>query len=74
MNNALAGAGVSKLAAEQHLRAVAPGANLEFVILRVHNVYGPRMDFSPGRSSFVARAIAAVLHDPFLICQPACAA
>jgi nucleoside-diphosphate-sugar epimerase len=54
-------AGISKLAAEHHLQAVAP-ASLEYTILRVHNLYGPRMDFSPRHNTLVARVIASVRH------------
>jgi hypothetical protein len=54
-------AGISKLAAEQHLQAVVPWTSLHYVILRVHNIYGPRMEFSKGRSTFVAQTIASVL-------------
>ena len=39
--------------------AVAEGA-MNATILRVHNLYGPRMDFSRSRSTFVARVVAAV--------------
>lgn len=53
-------AGVSKLAAEQHLRAAAEYFGLEYIILRVHSAYGPNMDFEPARSSLIARAVASV--------------
>lgn len=53
--------GVSKLAAEQHLRAAAEYFGLEYIILRVHSAYGPNMDFEPARSSLIARAVASTL-------------
>ena len=39
---------------------VALSAPLDYVILRVHNIYGSHMDFAPGRATFIGRVIAAV--------------
>eukprot|EP00892_Ulva_mutabilis_P005244 jgi/Ulvmu1/3091/UM015_0131.1 len=53
--------GVSKLAAEQHVRAAGEYFGLDYIILRTHSVYGPNMDFEAARSSLVARAVASTL-------------
>lgn len=53
-------AGISRLAAEQHLRSAGQYYGVDYVILRMHSVYGPHMDLAPSRSTIVARAIQAV--------------
>lgn len=55
---------MSKLAAEQHLRAAAEYFGLEYIILRLHSTYGPNMDFEASRSSLIARAVASVRLAP----------
>ena len=52
------GVGISKLAVEYHLQSIAEYHNLDYVILRLHSLYGPRQDSL--HSNLIAQAIAAV--------------
>eukprot|EP01025_Chloroclados_australasicus_P005631 TRINITY_DN11741_c0_g1_i1.p1 TRINITY_DN11741_c0_g1~~TRINITY_DN11741_c0_g1_i1.p1 ORF type:complete len:336 (+),score=50.58 TRINITY_DN11741_c0_g1_i1:115-1008(+) len=59
--------GISRLAAEQHLQAAGHYYGMNYAIIRVHSVYGPRLDMNHLRSTIIARVITAALGDGELV-------
>jgi UDP-glucose 4-epimerase len=55
--------GISKLAAERTLKVLADAHGFEYVILRPHNVYGPRQDMSDPYRNAVTIFMNQVLKD-----------